>query len=101
MDLYAELAETRAWITELHADMNHPTYPNRPWEHRHNLEGRLAYLTHRETELVDQIAADEENIDRLVRAALASGDPAVFAVTYVIAGTTTARAGLHTGTLAA
>lgn len=89
MDLHAELAETRAWITELHTSMSLLTYPGWAWEHRRNLEGRLSYLTDHETELLDRITADEEATDRLVRAAHASGDPAAFAVAYVVAGTLT------------
>jgi hypothetical protein len=91
VDLHAELAETRAWIRELHTTLSLPTYPGWAWEHRHNLEGRLAFLTHREANLVDQIAAADRATDQLVQAALSSGDPAVFVVAYVIAGTTTGR----------
>ena len=91
MDLHAELAETRAWIRELRAHMSLPTYPGWAWEHRHNLEGRLAFLTHREATLVDQVAAADRATDQLVHAALASGDPVVFVVAYVIAGTVTGR----------
>jgi hypothetical protein len=91
MDLHAELAETRAWIRELRAHMSLPTYPGWAWEHRHNLEGRLAFLTHHEASLVDQVAAADRATDQLVQAALDSGDPVVFVVAYVVAGTAAAR----------
>jgi hypothetical protein len=91
VDLHAELAETRAWIRELRTTLNLPTYPGWAWEHRHNLEGRLGFLTHHEANLVDRITAADQATDQLVQAALCSGDPVVFVVAYVVAGTITSR----------
>lgn len=85
--LHAELAATRDTIRRLTIDTSRLGFNGWPWEAQHNTHAALARYRTEEANLIARIEAEEQHTTELVAAAEASGNPILFAIAYVAAGT--------------